>query len=311
MDMRPFTISNALTHAFWTPSPRGSLLVFAAAYVAGSMAMQLVGLFTQSEVYALYLRAFVDGGGDFTPYLDDLEDVSGQSNLASLLLMPLGFLVWVVFEGASQRRYIRWEGFRLRLGADEGRLAVVGLIWFALIMGASIAGVIAIFVSFGIGALIGGITAGSGLALVATLVFGAGMVWVFARLSPASALTIRDQNIRFFEAWSATKVCATPLFLSYLALAAMITILYFAAMFVMLVMAILLLGPAATGDGANAGTILAAIGQPGFWVPMGIALIALSFAGAVITHVFAGPAALAAKTDPNWIGEEGVPGAFS
>jgi hypothetical protein len=309
--MRPFTISNALAHGFWTPSPRGFLVLFAAAYVAGSMMMQLLSLLTQLDVYALYLRAFIDGEGDFAAYLEDLDTAATRSNFVSLLLMPMGLLIWTVFEAASQRRYIRGDGFSLRLGADEGRLAVVGLIWFALAIGASIAAVIAILVPFGIGALIGGIALGSALALAGTLAIGTGLIWLFARLSPASALTIRDQNIRFFEAWSATKACATPLFLSYLALLAIIVVLYSAAIFMLFVLALLLLGPAAMVDGANADTVLTAMGQPGFWGPIGGVLIALTFAGAVMTHVFAGPAALAAKTDQGWIGEDGVPGAFT
>lgn len=61
-----------------------------------------------------------------------------QSIMSSVLIFLLGIQLWMVFETASLRRYMRADGFRLRVGAEEWRVLVVGLIWFGLLIAAYI-----------------------------------------------------------------------------------------------------------------------------------------------------------------------------
>lgn len=50
---------------------------------------------------------------------------------------------------------------------------------------------------------------------------------------------------------------------------------------------------------------------PGFWVPVALIFLLLVGVQAVAQHIFGGPAALAAKTDPDWAGQPGVSDTFS
>lgn len=309
MDPRKFSISNAITHFLWTPGPRGFLLGFVLAYILLTLTTQALSLFFQAETYAIYLQVFTEGGGDITPYIDEINAASMRANLGSLVLMPVALLAWAVFEGASQRRYIRGEGFRLRISADEGRLAVVALIWVALLIAGYIGLVIVVLVPLGIGALIGGIAIGGVLAVLFTLAGLIGMIWLFARLSPASALTIRDGQIRFFEAWRVTRPCSGGLFASYLLMILIISVINIVVIGLLLVLGLAILSPVLSGV-VESDAVLAAMSQPGFWIPMVLGGLVLTAIAGVFTHAFAGPAALAAKTDPDWSGVSGPAGAF-
>lgn len=310
MDTRKYSVSSAITHFLWTPGPRGFLLAFALSHIVLNLMMQALSFVFQAETYAIYFRAFTEGGGDITPYIDDINAASMWANLGSLVLMPVALLVWAVFEGASQRRYIRGEGFRLRISADEGRLAVIALIWVALLIAGYIGLLIIILVPFGIGALLGGVAVGGVLAGLFTLAGLVAMVWLFARLSPAGALTIRDEKIRFFEAWRVTRPCGGGLFASYLALLLIVAVINILVLGLLLVLGLAILSPVLSGDDISADAVFAAMAQPGFWIPMGLGGLALMAIAAVFTHAFSGPAALAAKTDPDWSGVTGPAGAF-
>ena len=50
---------------------------------------------------------------------------------------------------------------------------------------------------------------------------------------------------------------------------------------------------------------------PGFWLPLSLIFLLLVGVQAVAQHIFGGPAALAAKTDPDWVGQPGVSDTFS
>jgi len=288
-----FRIGPAITHFLHTQGPRGFLWRFALAYALVTLALQAISLWTQGPVYEIYLRACAENDCNFEPYIDDLNAVSMQTNALSLLMLPLTLGIWTVFEGASQRRYIRAEGFQIRLGADEGRLALVGLIWFALLVagyfalafGVALPAVIA-GLAFGV---LGGVLAG-GVVFLGLMFAG---LYLFARLSPASALTIRDQQIRFFEGWSLTRGQGLGLAGSYflLMLAMMLVMLVFYALLFFL--GFVLLMPtisAAEGSDVAAATI-AGIRQPAFWAPMSLASLLLLTLFGVGAHALGGPAA--------------------
>ena len=86
--------------------------------------------------------------GDFIAWAQGMEAIGNEedpdlvfdqlfSSMVPLLpwyaLSTLAFwVVWAMFETASQRRYVRGEGFSLGFGADEARMMVVGLLWTLL-----------------------------------------------------------------------------------------------------------------------------------------------------------------------------------
>lgn len=292
-------LKGATLHFLHTDGPRDFLMRFALVYAAATLVMQVFGLWMQAPVYEIYLRAFVENDGDITAYADELNAVSLQSNLGSLLLLPVSLAIWVMFEGASQRRYIRAEGFRLRIGADEGRLALVGLIWGALLIGG--------YFALALGAIIPGVIVGAiaGVAagvIVGGLVFLGGIVaalWLFARLSPASALTIRDRQIRFFEAWNVTKGNGWGLTGSYFMLFLGFTILSLIAYGVLGILGFILIAPTidASAGAETADAVLTTIARPTFWGPMAFAAFLVMMVQSVFAHALGGPAAWVVRQD--------------
>lgn len=310
MQTPEFTIGNAITHFTKTGGPRGFLLPFMLSYAALGLVSQAVSFWMQREVYAIYIRMMIEGG-DITAYTDELNRASMQANLGSLLMLPVALLFWVVFEAASQRRYMRGEGFRLRIGADEGRLAVIALVWCVLFVGFYIGLVIAMLVPLGIGFLTGGAAVAAVLTILCVLGALAVMLWLVARLSPAAALTIRDRQIRVFEAWAVTRGKGGQLFLAYLVLMIAIGLVQMVGYGLLFLFGYLMIAPQIDGGSLSAEAALAVMASPGFWGPiMAVSFGMLMIVGAA-AHIFGGPAALAARTDPGWTGEEGVAGAFS
>lgn len=310
MQAPDFSIGNALTHFTKTGGPRGFLLPFMLSYAALGLVSQAVSMLMQREVYAIYIRMMIEGG-DITAYTDELNRASMQANLGSLLMLPVALLFWVVFEAASQRRYMRGDGFRLRIGADEGRLAVIALVWCVLFVGFYIGLVIAMLVPLGIGFLTGGAAVAAVLTILCVLGALAVMLWLVARLSPAAALTIRDRQIRVFEAWAVTRGKGGQLFAAYLVLLIAIGLIQTIGYGLVFLIGYLMIAPQIDGGSLSAEAALAVMASPGFWGPiMAVSFGMLMIVGAA-AHIFGGPAALAARTDPGWTGEEGVAGAFS
>lgn len=138
------------------------------------------------------------------------------------------FLAIILFElvlaGAVLRLMTRGEtaaGLPFRLWTDEGRLALVWLVFFALffvaafgLMMLAMAAVIPLMVIAGDGApaaMMAAMFVVYGVMLLAGLYF-------YARLSPAAALTVRDRKFRFFEAWGATRRVGWGMVAAYLVL---------------------------------------------------------------------------------------------
>jgi hypothetical protein len=293
VDTKHFSAGQAITHFLHTEGPRGFLPRFALAYGFLSLLIQIPAYWLQGPVYAIYLRAFTENNGDFTPYVDELNRASLQANLGSLIALPLSLAIWAVFEAASQRRYLRGEAFRLRIGADEGRLAVVGLIWFAFLVVAYFALVIALVIP----AVIAGFVAGiPGAVVVGGVIFLALMIagtYFFARFSGASALTVREGQIRFFESWALTRGLGWKLTGAFLALFVMFTVIVLILYAGLGAAGFGLVWPSIDGESGSALTekILAAVAQPGFWGPMLFLLFLVMSVYGVFAHAFAGPGA--------------------
>lgn len=290
-------LKGAATHFLRTEGPRGFLFRFALVYAVFALILQAISLWTQAPVYEIYLRAFTENDGDISPYMDEMNAVSMQTNLASLVMLPISLALWVLFEAASQRRYIRAEGFRLALGADEGRLAVVGLIWVALL----VVGYLGLLFAALIPGLIVGLVAGGPLGfVVGGIVFLAGFVialYLFARLSAASALTMRDNQIRFFESWQLTKGHGWRLAGSYFLLFAAFLILSLIVYGLVIFVGFALLAPAidSSAGSETANAVLSVMGTPSFWAPISLLMFLVLMMQSVFSHALGGPAALVVR----------------
>lgn len=307
-----FTIGNAVLHIMRAGGPKGFVLRFALFYGLLSLMIGALSLWLQWPLYEVYLEMVTEGEGDFVAYSDEINAASMRANLVSLLLVPVSLGLWVIFEAASQRRYMRGDGFSLRLGADEGRMAVVGLIWVALLIAAYIVFLIPVAIVAGLSFAFGGAAVGI-VMMIITLVAGfVVFLWLFARLSPAGALTIRDQQIRFFEAWRVTKGRAWPLFWAYFVLflivGFVVFVLYAIAGGVALAQFLPLMQDGAEPDAA---AVMQVLSQPSVWGPAGLALVLNAVINGVFVHALGGPAALAAKHDPAWVGPDSVPEVFA
>ena len=320
MSMRdiPFSFGNGLNHFRNTGGPKGFVWKFALSYAAVMMVMQVCSMWLQWPLYETYGRVFTEGEGNIAQYTDEIQSASMRANLASLLMIPIWLGMWAVFEAAQQRRFMRGEGFKLQFGADEGRLLLVGLIWGGMMFAAYIALIVMMIVPVIILAVIG--TSGSGaiIAVILVSLFAliglGGFIWLVAKMSAASALTIRDETLRFFESFRVTRGKTGVLFgtiaLQFLVIL-IASLIFYGVLFA--------LGYGAVGDivadirdgSATADDMLAVLRSPGFlgaFAVLGFVWLAIY---AVLAHIFAGPPALAAKTDPTWVGQAGVTNVFS
>lgn len=308
-----FNFGNAVGHFTKTDGPRGFLWKFALAYAALACLMQVFSVFLQWPIYEGYIQLFTSGG-DFDQYAEDMENMSMATTFAGLLTMPLGILLWVMFEGANQRRYMRGAGFGVRIGADEGRLLLVGLIWIALFIGMYIGFAIMIAIPVGVGLAMGPDAALLAVLLGIVLVLGYMLLvlWFSARLSAAAALTVRDKQIRFFESWRVTRGKGWTILGAWivLGLIAMLVMVAFYLLLFALGAGILSAQVPDLLDGRTPDDeIMAAVMSPVFWGPMLVLVLGFAVAQSMLMHIFSGPAALAARTDPEWI-SEGTLGEF-
>ncbi|MEO0982924.1 MAG: hypothetical protein AAFX03_09765 [Pseudomonadota bacterium] len=280
-----FSFDNALMHGARTDGAPGFVWRFVLSYAAG-----LVGLFFIVGLIGSAMPAF-DG---------DPANLSAASVLLILVLGALYLGFWAVFEASLQRRYVLDERFSLRFGRDERNLVLVGLIWFGLAALGYLASAFVVFAFF-----FGASSVASSplsLGLTGTLLFlGASAVWIFlaVRLAPASAMTVRDGRVRFFQAWGATAGRFWPLFGAYLVLSIgwMIALMLISAFFGASIYVLVGGDPGAATAGPAIGTLLLAYA---FFFGLSV----------LFYYVWAGPAALAAKTDPRYGGGPNVAETF-
>lgn len=303
MSERDYQFWPATFHILHADGPRGFILRFVLAYAAVMLVTQAFAMWLQGDVYRIYIEACIENGCDFGLYVDEINEATMRSNLASIIMIPFYLAWWCLFEAASQRRYVRGERFRLAIGADEGRLAIVGMIWFALL----IAGYFALIFGAAIPGLIVGLIAGAAAGvIIGVLMFLAGLgvaLWLFARLSPAGSLTIRDQQIRFFEAWSLTRGHGGAMAMSYFILFAGFLLAMAVGYAVMILVALALLAPAMEASPGSADAVFAAMRQPRFWIPVALAMLPLGLIYGAFVHAMGGPAA--------WLVRHGSPGSAS
>ncbi|MFN4225767.1 MAG: hypothetical protein ACK4HR_05570 [Hyphomonas sp.] len=312
--IRGFTFERALSWPFTAPHAATFPLIFGLAYAAVFMGvLALVGTLAFTD-----LR-------DWITLMEGLENETDPARITGAMwggmtrLIPWGLLtlllswaVWAMFETASQRRYIRGEGFSLGFGADEMRMMVVGLLWWLigvaviflpllLIMGSAFW---AIFSNIGNPEVFESEDFGNRMAMQMLGTFGLMLlvlpvyVFVATRLAPCFGLTLMSRRIRFFDAWNVSRGRFWPILGAYLILAIAGGIIGQ----VIAAVAQVILMPSITrlvNVADSGGDVGALFRSPEFLAPAGLFyFLALAVQG-VLQHIVGGPAAFAARHDPD------------
>ncbi len=316
---RKFSFDNALLHFVRTEGAGGFLWKYLSAYIVLWLIYAAANLYVMAPMMMAYgdMMRDLSMGGDGNP--EALEQVMLQNAVriggGFAALLPIALVLWAAFEAAIQRRYIRNDGFRLRFGSDELRLIVVGIIWFLFLM----AGYLAFAAFAGVAVMLGTATSSAGAFIGLSILIGFASlflwVWMAIRLSPAAALTIRDRRIRFFDAWAVTRGRAWPMLGAFFLL---ILGYYFAVTLVYMIggmgaMGMMMSNPEVMEAVANEDpeAMMAFFVSPAVLVPLILAYIVMMLMQGLFQYAWAGPAALAAKTDPRQGGQMNIDETFT
>lgn len=308
--IRGFTFERALGWPFTAPHVGSFPWIFGAAYAAAfSIVLAIIGWFASADIAAWV--SMVEGVSGS----EDPEVVMGVMGNLLARFLPWGILsavaswvVWAMFETASQRRYIWGEGFSLGFGGDEVRMMVVGLLW--AILGFLLIGLPLLlsvgptmFAAFTDAESLNGVQAGE---RVAVRFFGgfAALLFTFplyaflaTRLAPCFGLTLKEKRIRFFDAWNVSRGRFWPILGAYLVLSIC------GGMIGQVISGIaqLIMIPAMSGFSGSAESaedIRALIFSPQFFIPLAIYLFIVMALQGILQHVVGGPAAFAVRHDP-------------
>lgn len=305
---RPFSFDNAAFHFARTDGPPGFLPKYLAAYAIGIVIIAVISFFLLQPLFAAYMQMFTmvaQGASE-----SQIERMFGEALLGNFGRLGLGYLLmllvyaafWAMMESAVLRRYVREEGFSIGWGADEWRMLAVGLIWMVAFMVAYLVFILATVVLIApLGAVSDGGVALLGLWMF-VVVFALLFVWLFlaVKLSPAGAMTIRDQKVTFFSAWGASKGRFWPMLGAFVVLG---LILYVAIIVLYMIGAFTVFGAVMSGVDLNSGEadpdqMMAAFSSPGLWIPIAVMYFAVLVYQGFWQYAWAGIPSLVATTDP-------------
>lgn len=309
--MEQFSFNSALMHFNRTHGPSGFLWKYILGYVIG------IGLLLGVMGYVMY-SIWSPAIENLHAYSTDPQTLSNaqteqmlvQHALVLTASIPVFLFFQAIFEAAALRHYMRDEGFSLRIGADELRVFSVYLLWglFGLI------GTIAFMI---ISTIVSGVILGSAFlmrdsfiapfaflpVLLSYLIF-IGLFFYFGiRLAPASAITVRDRRIAFFDGFAATKNRFWKMLGAYLVLMVIFYAINFAFnLAIGAAMAGMMLTNAEIFETDDPEAFLSLIFSPAMIV-MTVAVAVFYVALQAFTHfAFLGIASKAARTDPTWKG---------
>ena len=297
-----FSFDNAAFHFARTDGPSGFLLPFLIAYMICGAVVTAINLGGQ-----ILLFGSMSGLAEQTASGVISPSQVGAIIAYYLLIMVIGIIFWAAFEAAVQRRYVRDTGFSIGFGADELRLLVVGLLWFLFVIAAYIGFLI---IGIIIMAPLAATNADPGVVGLLMIPLGLGglfaWIWLAIKFSAASALTIRDRKIHFFDSWGATRGRFWGLFGAYLLLAIIALVVYFVLIGTLFAVVF--------GAGMNLtdpGAIAALSNPQSLGAMFFVFFLIMSMVQALFLYIWAGPAALAAKTDPRGGGMPNVAEEFT
>jgi len=237
-------------------------------------------------------------GADFETLMAPMMRLQGQMMGVNLIFWLGGTVAKAILAAAAFRAVLepgnRGFGY-LRLGAQEGWLALLmlvqGVLLYIVAIVAAIVLAIVVAIVFGIGASTERGVLLAGLATIAAvLAVGIPLIWAILRLSLAAPMTFAERNFRLFESWALTRGQS-------LRLLGMTLLLVLILIAIEMVCGGLLVGGLAVTLGVqSAGTELEAVFQqpPQVWLrtlwPV-LAVVATlgSLIGAVMTAIVAAP----------------------
>lgn len=318
-----FSFDNAILHFARTDGPGGFIWKYVLSYLLAAILLTGLAYFLFSPLMNIWYGILVEvvGGANDAEVEAILArravEIIGWVVIGNIVMLLAAIAFWAMFEAAIQRRLVRDEGFRLRIGADEFRLVVVALIWVALAIVTQIFSFVFVMVTtaslvYALDNPAGGAIAVLGCMLLVTGVW----IWIGVRLSPASAMTIRDQRFAFFDAWNVTRGRFWTLFWSYVVLAIIIGILSILTYYAIgsgvaaAVMANVDRFERAI-EAENPFMLISAILQFDIMAPIIGGWMFWVMMQGLFFFVWAGPAALAAKTDPRGGGIATAPDVFA
>tara|TARA_R110001606_G_scaffold92753_4_gene206070 strand:+ start:229 stop:1209 length:981 start_codon:yes stop_codon:yes gene_type:complete len=308
-----FSFEGALSNAFRAAHFRTFPWIFAATNaLVVTLFMGIVGYLAKDAVLA-----FIESIEALENASIDEDDPGALLALVFGALTPLipwaivvsvgSWVLWAMFEAASQRRYVRDERFSLRFGADELRMMAVGLLWSLLNI---VCFLPMLFVLFGSGAsLFNQVLDGQSAAsmeneIIASVFGGLGLmlllfpVYVFfaTRLSPCFAMTIKDRRIVFFDAWNVSRGRFWPILGAFVIIAiagGIVSSVVDQALQFGLAEALSRFSNLQSGE-----EVMQLVFSSAFLVPTGLYIFASMFMSALQQHFNGAPAAFAARHDP-------------
>lgn len=308
-----FSFDRALTYPFKAPHFKSFPWLFGLAYAAIYVALFLVIGLLGWQALAEWVLALQQLENDPDPMPANVLGLifGGFGKLLPLILIGsvAGWVVWAMFETASQRRYIFGAKFSLGFGGDEVRMMVVGLLW--ALMSLVIFAIPGVLMFSAFGALLqmdfsGPVDDQTAARFTGTFFGGFGLMFLFSllyifiatRLAPCFGLTVKEKEIRFFDAWRVSRGRFWPILGAYVIIVVVVSVLsqIISAIAQMLMMPFLMSLPV---DGDVSTEQMAAIFlSPAFIAPMAIIYFALLFVQGLTQHFVGAPAALAARHDP-------------
>ncbi|MEM7329268.1 MAG: hypothetical protein AAF437_11045 [Pseudomonadota bacterium] len=222
-----------------------------------------------------------------------------------LFLLIISAVFWAMFEAAVQRRYVLDEGFSIKFSGDELRLLVVGLLWFLAFLGGYLLFAFVLLLPSIAASAAGAGTVAVALMFITVLGYFCGWIWCAVKLSAASALTIRDKKIKFLDSWGATRGRFWTLLAAYLVLAIIALLIYFGLLG--LVFGVTFGGEFVLSDPE---TFMMLSNPQTLGAMFFVYFLLMTSVQALLLYIWAGPAALIAKTDPRVGGAPNVADEF-
>jgi len=318
-----FTFDGALMFAFRAAHVRTFPWFFALAFATVCTALTGLAMFLMKDtVFGFFDQMTALASSDASSEEEVMREVFGTmssmlSDMAPLMILGtlVSWVVWSIFETASQRRYIRDEPFSLGFGADELRIMGTSFFWFLLQAVIFIVPIVAGFSVFGnvISFLDGRITeqeferAMLGSAFVAPL----SMLFLFplyvflaTRFSPCFGLTVKDRKIAFREAWAVSRGRFWPILGAYVIIALVGGMVAGAVASI----AQIILMPAMMSANFLYDDVpdFRSLMTPGFVVAMLFYTFVRYFVSGLLMHFADGPAAFAARHDPRGSVDDGL-----
>lgn len=304
--METFSFGNAITHFTRVPRPIDFFWKFALAYILVYGVVIAIGAMLLAPAYIRLFQLTAENPETMDP--EDAWAMMAPIFGGYALMTPLFLLAWSILEASIQRQYMRHQGFSLRLGGDELRIFVVGLLFGLLLFGLYIVFSLVVFIPMGlfaVAAASGGNNSGGVVAMLFIVPLFLAMmcfvILVMVRLSPATALTVRDRQIRFPSAWRVSKGHFWQIFGALLVIGIASGI---ASQVVQSVLMLGMMGPFISNvEAIEAGDFSGILASPSLWISVGLMFIFSIVISAATHFVGAGVPALAARTDPAWMGE--------